>query len=64
MKVDVWPLSSSIVIEVFDGKVNGIIIPKENAVDIDDIYDFKYAESILENNHYENWKQNLLNLWM
>ena len=22
MKVDVWPLSSSIVIEVFDGKVN------------------------------------------
>ena len=39
---------------IFDGKVNGIIIPKENAVDIDDIYDFKYAESILENNHYEN----------
>tara|TARA_B100000900_G_scaffold404396_1_gene412720 strand:+ start:2018 stop:2701 length:684 start_codon:yes stop_codon:yes gene_type:complete len=33
---------------IFDGDVIGVNIRKENAIDIDDIYDFKYAESILE----------------
>lgn len=38
---------------IFDGKVAGVIIPKKNAIDIDDIYDFKYAESLLEDSDYE-----------
>lgn len=33
---------------VFDGKVSAVIIPKDRAVDIDDIYDFKLAEVILQ----------------
>lgn len=32
---------------IFDGKVTSIEIPKERAIDIDDIYDFKLAEVIL-----------------
>jgi len=32
---------------VFSGKVTSIEVPKERAVDIDDIYDFKLAEVIL-----------------
>lgn len=32
---------------LFDGKVMGIEIPKERAVDIDDIYDFMLADAIL-----------------
>lgn len=32
---------------IFSGKVTSITVPKERAVDIDDIYDFKLAESIL-----------------
>jgi CMP-N-acetylneuraminic acid synthetase len=36
---------------IFAGKVTSIEVPKERAVDIDDIYDFKLAEAILlENN--------------
>lgn len=32
---------------LFAGNVAHIIVPKERAVDIDDIYDFKLAEAIL-----------------
>jgi CMP-N-acetylneuraminic acid synthetase len=32
---------------IFDGRVTAIEVPKERAVDIDDIYDFKLAEVIL-----------------
>lgn len=32
---------------IFSGKVTSITVPKERAVDIDDIYDFKLAEAIL-----------------
>ncbi|WP_417884165.1 cytidylyltransferase domain-containing protein [Vibrio rumoiensis] len=33
---------------IFSGKVTSIEVPKERAVDIDDIYDFKLAEAIME----------------
>ncbi|PTB31258.1 cytidylyltransferase domain-containing protein [Photobacterium phosphoreum] len=33
---------------LFSGKVTSIIVPKLRAVDIDDIYDFRMAEAILE----------------
>lgn len=33
---------------LFSGKVTSITVPKARAVDIDDIYDFKLAEAILE----------------
>lgn len=33
---------------IFSGKVTSIEVPKERAVDIDDIYDFKLAHAILE----------------
>lgn len=33
---------------LFDGKVVGVEIPKERAVDIDDIYDFLFAETLLK----------------
>ena len=32
---------------IFDGRVSSIEIPKHRAVDIDDIYDFKFAECLL-----------------
>ncbi|NOU51771.1 acylneuraminate cytidylyltransferase family protein [Pseudoalteromonas sp. JBTF-M23] len=32
---------------IFDGKVTSVTVPRERAVDIDDIYDFLLAESIL-----------------
>ncbi len=35
---------------IFDGKVTSVEIPKYRAIDIDDIYDFKFAEAILTNN--------------
>ncbi len=35
---------------IFDGKVASVEIPKYRAIDIDDIYDFKFAEAILTNN--------------
>jgi CMP-N-acetylneuraminic acid synthetase len=34
---------------LFDGMVTSIEVPKHRAVDIDDIYDFNFAESILSN---------------
>ncbi len=34
--------------KIFDGKVKSIIIPKERAVDIDDYWDYKYAEAIFK----------------
>jgi N-acylneuraminate cytidylyltransferase len=34
---------------MFDGRIVSVIIPKHRAVDIDDIYDFQFAESILRN---------------
>ncbi|WP_368873153.1 acylneuraminate cytidylyltransferase family protein [Shewanella algae] len=36
---------------IFSGKVTSIEVPKERAVDIDDIYDFKLAEAIIEGAH-------------
>ena len=33
---------------IFDGKVKSVVVPKQRAVDIDDIYDFKMAEIILQ----------------
>lgn len=33
---------------IFSGKVTSIEVPKERAIDIDDIYDFKLAEVILQ----------------
>ncbi|MGL5109612.1 MAG: cytidylyltransferase domain-containing protein [Vibrio ordalii] len=33
---------------IFSGKVTSVEIPKERAVDIDDIYDFKLAEAIIQ----------------
>ncbi|RDL44019.1 acylneuraminate cytidylyltransferase family protein [Marinomonas piezotolerans] len=33
---------------LFSGKVSGVEVPKERAVDIDDIYDFMLAEAILK----------------
>ncbi len=38
---------------IFDGKVVAIVMPKHRAVDIDDIYDFKLAQSILMDSHDE-----------
>lgn len=35
---------------LFSGKVTSITVPKERAVDIDDLYDFKMAEAILSMN--------------
>jgi len=35
---------------LFSGKVTSIEVPKERAIDIDDIYDFKLAEAILSSN--------------
>ena len=35
---------------LFDGNVVGIEIPKYRSLDIDDIYDFNFAESIIKNN--------------
>ena len=34
---------------LFDGNVTSIEVPKHRAVDIDDMYDFNFAESILNN---------------
>lgn len=42
---------------LFDGKVTYIEVPKERAVDIDDIYDFKLAEAILSIHEAENAKR-------
>jgi N-acylneuraminate cytidylyltransferase len=36
---------------LFSGKVTSITVPKDRAVDIDDIYDFKLAEILLSNKH-------------
>ena len=36
---------------IFDGAVTSIEVPKHRAIDIDDIYDFKFAESILNNSN-------------
>ena len=35
---------------MFDGKITSIEVPKNRAVDIDDIHDFNFVESILYNN--------------
>ncbi len=32
---------------IFDGKTRAIVIPKERALDIDDLFDFRYAEFLL-----------------
>ena len=33
---------------LFEGKVKSVIVPKERAIDIDDEYDFKFADLILQ----------------
>ena len=33
---------------LFEGKVKSVVVPKERAIDIDDIYDFKFADLILQ----------------
>jgi N-acylneuraminate cytidylyltransferase len=33
---------------IFKGKVIATVIPKNRAIDIDDIYDFKFAETVLK----------------
>jgi N-acylneuraminate cytidylyltransferase len=38
---------------IFDGNVTSIEVPKHRSVDIDDIYDFKFAELILKNEFTE-----------
>ena len=38
---------------LFDGVVTSIEVPRYRAIDIDDIYDFNFAESILSNNFHE-----------
>lgn len=38
---------------LFSGKVTSIIVPKERAVDIDDIFDFHMAEILLKEAHHE-----------
>jgi len=39
---------------LFDGSVTSIEVPKYRAVDIDDMYDFNFAESILSNTFNED----------
>jgi N-acylneuraminate cytidylyltransferase len=39
---------------LFDGMVTSIEVPKHRAVDIDDMYDFNFAESILNNTFNED----------
>lgn len=39
---------------LFDGNITSIEVPKERSIDIDDIYDFNYAESMLKNNLKRN----------
>ena len=38
---------------LFSGTVTSIVVPKERAIDIDDIYDFKLAEALLNGGEYE-----------
>lgn len=37
---------------IFDGKVVAIVVPKIRAVDIDDIYDFTFAEALIQSELY------------
>jgi N-acylneuraminate cytidylyltransferase len=37
---------------IFSGKVTAIVVPKIRAVDIDDIYDFMFAEAVLQSELY------------
>ena len=39
---------------LFDGMVTSIEVPKHRAVDIDDMHDFNFAESILNNTFNED----------
>jgi N-acylneuraminate cytidylyltransferase len=41
---------------IFSGKVVGTVVPKDRAVDIDDIFDFMFAEAILKSGLYESKK--------
>jgi len=38
---------------IFDGVVTSVVVPRHRAVDIDDMYDFNFAESILNNTFSE-----------
>jgi N-acylneuraminate cytidylyltransferase len=38
---------------LFDGTVTSVEVPRHRAVDIDDMYDFNFAESILNNTFNE-----------
>ena len=37
---------------IFEGKVSGVVIPKDRAIDIDDIYDFMFAETLLKGRNH------------
>ena len=37
---------------IFDGKVKSVVIPRERAVDIDDLMDFKVAECLLKEREF------------
>jgi CMP-N-acetylneuraminic acid synthetase len=39
---------------LFDGKITSIEIPKNRAIDIDDIDDFNFAETVIKNNLIKN----------
>ena len=39
---------------LFDGNITSIEVPKERSIDIDDIYDFNYAESVLKDKLKKN----------
>jgi N-acylneuraminate cytidylyltransferase len=39
---------------IFDGIVTSIEVPRHRAVDIDDMHDFNFAESILNNTFGED----------
>jgi len=41
---------------IFAGTVTSIHVPKQRAIDIDDIHDFNFSESILKNSHDENYE--------
>src|SRR5690606_34626479 len=34
--------------KIFDGRVKSVVVPKERAVDIDDYWDYKYAEALFK----------------
>lgn len=40
--------------KIFEGRVTYIVVPKQRAIDIDDIYDFRLAEVIISEHEFRN----------